>query len=208
MSQAPGSRLAEVEHQRCVVRPVAFKMAFKFAARWSRATFVAMAAGLDAPIGHAWLSFSTTPILRQRRARLLAKGGGEELDLGGRSGLADLAARPDASVDTVVSIFTLCSVPDLATALTGARRVLRPTGQFLFLEHVPDWPGARRPTDLLGPAWRVMGRCNPTRDVPEAVRRAGFVLMDLERFTVPTLAVPLRSCVAGLAVLPDGDDAR
>jgi SAM-dependent methyltransferase len=167
-----------------------------------------MAAGLDAPIGHAWLSFSTMPMLRTRRTRLLAKGGGQELDLGGRAGLADLAARPDASVDTVISIFTLCSVPDLAAVLAGVRRVLRPTGQFLFLEHVPGWPGARRPGDLIGPTWRMMGRCDPTRDVPEAVRRGGFVLMDLERFTVPTLAIPLRSCVAGLAVLPEGEDVR
>ena len=149
-----------------------------------------MATGLEAPIGHAWLSFSTTPMLRERRERLLARVGGEQLDLGGRTGLTDLAARPEASVDTVVSIFTLCSVPDHLAVLRAVRRVLREDGQFLFLEHVPDWPGARGSLDLVGPAWRALGRCDPTRDMPEDVRRAGFVLMDLERFTVPTLAVP------------------
>jgi len=167
-----------------------------------------MAAGLDAPIGHAWLSFSTTPMLRQRRERLLARAIGEQLDLGGRTGLTDLAARPEASVDTVISIFTLCSVPDLDAVLRGVRRVLREDGQFLFLEHVPDWPGSRSSLDLVAPAWRMMGRCDPSRDVPEVVRRAGFVLMDLERFTVPTLALPLRGCVAGRAVFAEGDEAR
>ena len=144
-----------------------------------------MATGLDAPIGHAWLSFSTTPMLRQRRERLLARVSGEQLDLGGRTGLSD--------VDAV---------------LRGVRRVLREDGQFLFLEHVPDWPGARSSLDLIAPAWRMMGRCDPSRDIPEVVRRAGFVLMDLERFTVPTLAVPLRGCVAGRGVIAHGDEAR
>ena len=165
-----------------------------------------MAAGLEAPIGHAWLSFSTTPMLRQRRERLLARAGGDQLDLGGRTGLTDVAARPEASVDTVVSVFTLCSVPDLDGVLRAVRRVLRNSGQFLFLEHVPDWPGARSSLDLVAPAWRMLGRCDPSRDVPEAVRQAGFVLMDLERFSVPTLAIPLRSCVAGRAVLAEGSN--
>jgi SAM-dependent methyltransferase len=105
-----------------------------------------------------------------------------------------------SSTDSVISVLTLCSVDDLDGTLCQIHRVLRPGGQFLFLEHVPDWPGARRPADLVGPTWRLMGGCDARRDIPEAVRRAGLILGDLERFTVPTFAVPLRHFVAGAAV--------
>jgi SAM-dependent methyltransferase len=164
-----------------------------------------VASPLGEPIGHAWLSsFATSPMLRRRRERFLAKADGEVLDLTARRALSDLAAAPDHSLDTVLSVFALCTVADLGAVLASVRRVLRPEGRFLFLEHVPDWPGSRRPSDVLAPTWRWVAGCDPGRDIPEEVRRAGFVLMDLERFTVPTLAVPLRSCVAGVAVLPEG----
>ena len=107
--------------------------------------------------------------------------GGEQLDLGGRTGLTDLAARPEAPVDTVVSIFTLCSVPDVDAVLRGVRRVLRDNGQFLFLEHVPDWPGARSSLDLIGSGVADDGPLRPQPRYTRGVRRAGFVLMDLER---------------------------
>ncbi len=156
-------------------------------------------------MGHAWLaSFFASPVLQRHRDRLRTLERGDVVHLGHPGTTAALASRPDESADTVVSVLTLCAVTDLAATLRQVRRVLRPGGRFLFLEHVPDWRGARRPTDLVGPAWRWMGGgCDPRRDIPGAVRSAGFKLRDLERFTVPTLAIPLRGCVAGVAERPE-----
>jgi SAM-dependent methyltransferase len=150
------------------------------------------------PIGHAWLGPSSP--LRKRRRRLQHQASGTTLELASSRDVPILAATPSSSIDSVVSVLTLCSVDDLDGTLGEVHRVLRPGGQFLFLEHVPDWPGARRPADLVGPTWRLMGGCDARRDIPEAVRRAGLILGDLERFTVPTVALPLRSFVAGAAV--------
>lgn len=49
---------------------------------------------------------------------------------------------PDRSVDTVISTFTLCTIPGVADAISGLRRVLKPTGKFIFFEHglAPDTP--------------------------------------------------------------------
>ena len=59
------------------------------------------------------------------------------------------------SVDTIVTTWTLCSIPQAATALADMRRVLRPSGKLLFVEHgvAPD-EGVRRWQDRLTPAWR------------------------------------------------------
>ena len=71
---------------------------------------------------------------------------------------------PDAAVDTVVSTWTLCSVGDPSRALDEVRRVLKPGGRFLFIEHgaAPD-PRVRAWQDRLTPWWRrVAGNCHLT----------------------------------------------
>jgi ubiquinone/menaquinone biosynthesis C-methylase UbiE len=59
------------------------------------------------------------------------------------------------SVDTIVTTWTLCSIPQAATALADMRRVMRPGGKLLFVEHglAPD-EGVRRWQAWLTPAWR------------------------------------------------------
>lgn len=73
----------------------------------------------------------------------------------------------DASFDTVVCTFTLCTVADERRTLAEARRVLRPGGIFLFCEHGrADDPGVARWQDRLDPAWkRVFGGCHLSRPV-------------------------------------------
>lgn len=88
----------------------------------------------------------------------------------------------DASVDTVVLTFTLCTIADPGRALREARRVLKPSGELLFAEHglAPD-KGVRRWHRRLNPLWRrVAGGCNLDRKVDELVRGAGFRLASLE----------------------------
>jgi SAM-dependent methyltransferase len=91
---------------------------------------------------------------------------------------------PDASFDSVVSTFTLCSIPDVATALGQMRRVLKPGGKFFMVEHgrSPD-PKIQRWQDRLnGIQNTVCGGCNFNRDVQRLVREAGFVFDEVEQY--------------------------
>lgn len=88
----------------------------------------------------------------------------------------------NASVDTVVCAWVLCSIPDVAQALGETHRVLKPGGKLLFVEHglAPD-ASVRRWQDRLTPVWkRVAGGCHLNRPIPELVRQAGFELEVVE----------------------------
>jgi SAM-dependent methyltransferase len=84
----------------------------------------------------------------------------------------------DASFDTVVCCLTLCSVQDVGQVLAEVRRVLKPGGRFLFLEHVlSDDPDRRRWQHRLNPIQKVVGvGCNLNRPSAHLVRDAGFQL--------------------------------
>ena len=80
------------------------------------------------------------------------------------------------SVDTVLTTWTLCSIPDVAGALREARRVLRPGGQLLFVEHGRSAdPSVVRWQDRLTPLWRhLAGGCHLNRPIRDLVENAGF----------------------------------
>ena len=81
-----------------------------------------------------------------------------------------------ASVDAVVTTWTLCSIPDVVAALGEMRRVLRPRGRLLFVEHglAPD-AGVRRWQQRLTPAWRrISGGCHLDRPIARLIDDAGF----------------------------------
>jgi ubiquinone/menaquinone biosynthesis C-methylase UbiE len=81
-----------------------------------------------------------------------------------------------ASVDTVVTTWALCSIPDASRALTEMRRVLKPGGQLLFVEHgrAPE-PNVVWWQDRLTPAWKcVGGGCHLNRVIAEMIEGAGF----------------------------------
>ena len=97
-------------------------------------------------------------------------------------GSAEEIPLADGSIDTVVTTWTLCSIPDAAKALREARRVLRPGGSLLFVEHghAPDASVAawqRR----IEPLWKPLaGGCHLTRRIDQLIRDAGFRIDELE----------------------------
>jgi SAM-dependent methyltransferase len=89
-----------------------------------------------------------------------------------------------ASVDTVVITYTLCSVDDPEQALREVRRVLKPGGKVLLLEHgLSPEPGVARWQHRLNPIWKSLAvGCNLTRPVSELLKRAGFDIQDIEEY--------------------------
>jgi ubiquinone/menaquinone biosynthesis C-methylase UbiE len=98
-----------------------------------------------------------------------------------RAGAEDLPL-DDASVDHVVMTWTLCSVAEPARALAEIRRVLRPGGALLFVEHgrAPE-PAVARWQDRLTPLWRrCAGGCHLNRPIERLIGAAGLRLAELD----------------------------
>jgi ubiquinone/menaquinone biosynthesis C-methylase UbiE len=89
---------------------------------------------------------------------------------------------PANSVDTVVSTFTLCTIPGVVDAIQGVGRVLKPGGKFIFFEHglSPD-SGVRRWQKRTEPLfqWAFEG-CHVTRDIPSLISEGGFKVEKIE----------------------------
>lgn len=93
----------------------------------------------------------------------------------------------DASVDSIVITYTMCSIPDVGAALFEMHRVLRPGGELFFSEHgrAPD-TGVVRWQDRLNPLWRrLSGGCNLNRAIPDLLGAAGFSLPELSTLYLP-----------------------
>lgn len=98
-------------------------------------------------------------------------------------GVAEAIPLDDGNIDTAVMTWTLCSVAHPSQALREVRRVLKPGGDLLFVEHgaAPDM-GVLKWQDRLTPIWKqVSGGCHLNRDTALLLRSAGFHLCDLRR---------------------------
>jgi ubiquinone/menaquinone biosynthesis C-methylase UbiE len=97
-------------------------------------------------------------------------------------GSAEAIPLERGSIDTVVTTWTLCSVPNATHALNEMRRVLKPGGRLLFVEHGrADDPGVRRWQDFLTPAWkRLGGGCHLNRAIGTLIESGGFQFDRLE----------------------------
>lgn len=100
---------------------------------------------------------------------------------------------PDGQFETVVSTWTLCTIPNPVLALQEVRRVLKPDGRLLFLEHgrsddqkIAVWQ------DRLNPVQNVIGcGCNLNRQIDRMISQSGLTITHLDRFSmqgVPRLA--------------------
>jgi ubiquinone/menaquinone biosynthesis C-methylase UbiE len=104
----------------------------------------------------------------------------------------------DASFDCVVSTLTLCSIPNVGAALAEVHRVLKPGGEFFFLEHglCPDNQVSKW-QHRLTPMWKIIGDgCHLNRNIEALVRAAGLQIATLEN-----LVLPKAPCAIGYAYL-------
>ena len=110
------------------------------------------------------------------RSREAAQAIGLNADI--RGGIGEALPFDDASFDTVLITFTLCSVDDQQQVLSEMRRVIRPGGKALFLEHgaAPD-ASVQKWQRRIEPVWRrIGGNCHLTRDISAAYEVAGFTI--------------------------------
>jgi ubiquinone/menaquinone biosynthesis C-methylase UbiE len=92
-----------------------------------------------------------------------------------------------ASIDTVVVTWALCSIPDPTRALGEMKRVLRPEGRLIFVEHglSPD-SSVRAWQNRINPLWRrLAGGCNLNRKIDDLIRSAGFEISELKTEYLP-----------------------
>lgn len=108
------------------------------------------------------------------RARAAAEAKGWSVDIA--EGVGEAIPFPDRSFDSVVCTFTLCTVEDPRQVMSEMRRILRPGGKLIFLEHgrAPD-AGVAKWQDRIEPTWKKLaGGCHLTRPIGSALRGAGF----------------------------------
>lgn len=108
---------------------------------------------------------------------------------------------PESSFDTAVVTLVLCTVPDPAAALAEIKRVLKPGGQLLFLEHVRSRnPDLAKWQDRLERPWRFLGDgCHCNRDTIAAIETAGFELGEVDRGALPKAPPIVRPLAVGTA---------
>lgn len=144
---------------------------------------VGVGSGLNFPL---YAPSVTTVIGLDPSTKLLSMASARTKQFGRTAALLEASAEAipldDRSIDTVVTTWTLCTIPDVTRALSEMRRVLRPGGQLLFVEHgrAPD----RHVTywqDRLTPLWRrIGGGCHLNRPIEQLIASSGFRIERLE----------------------------
>lgn len=107
----------------------------------------------------------------------------------------------DASFDYIVSTFTLCSIVEINAALRELRRLLKPEGRFVFLEHGrSDDARVARWQDRLNPIQNILGcGCHLNRRMDQLIRENGWQIVELERFVMPDTPRILGEMYQGIA---------
>ncbi|MCP5433825.1 MAG: class I SAM-dependent methyltransferase [Alphaproteobacteria bacterium] len=173
----------------CSARPISRQRAKVVPGAQGRVLEVGFGSGLNLPYYDAarverLFALEPSQGMRRRAARRLAEARFpvEFLDLPGEE-----IPLEDQSIDTVLVTYTMCTIPDVAKALLGMRRVLKPEGRMLFCEHgaAPD-AGVRRWQARINPVWKAVGAgCHLDRAIPDLVRGAGFAIETLEEMYLP-----------------------
>jgi ubiquinone/menaquinone biosynthesis C-methylase UbiE len=149
---------------------------------------VGIGSGLNVPlytkdVTHLYGVDPSAPLLAMARARASAAPFPVEL----LNESAERVPLETASIDTAVVTWALCSIPNPQEALREMRRVLKPGGALIFVEHglSPD-ARVRKWQNRLTPAWRrVTGGCHLNRPMDSLIREAGFAIAELRTEYVP-----------------------
>ncbi len=173
-------------------------------------TVVEIGAGTGANLAHypatvdrLVLTEPEPAMLSQLRERLDRVAAG--VDVTARRASASSIPLADGEADAVVTTLVLCTVPAPAAALAEARRVLRPGGRLVFLEHVaaddrPERLRRQRRVDLVWP--HVAGGCRLTRRTEAAIAEAGFTVESVARESARKAPTFIRPMIRGVAVAP------
>ena len=147
-----------------------------------------------------WIGIEPNPYMRAYLEKE-AERCGLQVDL--RTGNAEQLDMADQSIDAVVCTLVLCSVQDVRRVLKEIRRVLKPEGHFVFIEHVaaPRGTWLRRLQDWFRPLLvHFAVGCHPNRETWTIIEGAGFSKMELHHFRAPTLLPILSPHIAGVAI--------
>ena len=135
-----------------------------------------------------------------RRLRRRAARSGRDAEIG--SATADRLPFPDASFDTAVVTFTLCSIPDVQVALREITRVLAPGGRLLFLEHVRSAdPRIAAKQDKVPFPYPLLG-CHPNRDTLREIKASPLAVESVRAGELPKTPEIERPMIMGTARRP------
>ncbi|MGE0159342.1 MAG: class I SAM-dependent methyltransferase [Gemmatimonadales bacterium] len=173
-----------VIHLACSARPIAKQRAKVIPFARGRVLEIGIGSGLNLPFYDAarverLLGLDPSPQMRRMAAKAAARAA---FDVDFVSTSSEEIALDDESVDTVVTTYTLCTIPDAVRALRETARVLKPGGRLLFCEHglAPD-ASVRRWQHRANTWWgRIGGGCNLDRDIPALLKDGGFRVERLE----------------------------
>jgi len=127
-------------------------------------------------------------------------------------GFATAIPLADSTIDTMVMTWALCSITDPPAALREMRRVLKPDGALLFVEHgLSPEPGVERWQHRLTPIWcRLAGGCHLDRKMDDLIRSAGFDLTELRTEYAsgprPMTYMYLGSAQSAVCAIPSSDN--
>ena len=107
----------------------------------------------------------------------------------------------DGEFDGVVTTFTLCSIPNVGSALSEIHRLLKDAGEYVFLEHGrSDDPRVAKRQDLFNPLQKLIGRgCNMNRPIDRLIKASGLEIIKLERYSMPDTPRVLGEMYRGVA---------
>jgi SAM-dependent methyltransferase len=135
-------------------------------------------------------------VLQRRAAR---RGIGVQI----RSVTGDAIDLDDQSTDAVISSLVLCTVADPGQVLSEIRRILRPGGRYVFLEHTaaPDGTFLRAIQRAVRRPWGwVFEGCSCERDLAAVIRAAGFRSVQLSQYRLRSPFIPVNTQIAGTAI--------
>jgi len=145
---------------------------------------------------------------KHMRKRLLERVADQRLgNVSVASCTAEQIEAEDESFDYVVASLVCCSVTDLQACLSEIRRVLKPGGGFVFMEHVAAAGGSprRQWQNILNPIWKTfMGNCHLNRETERAIVTGGFEITQIKRESMRRAPSFVRPTIRGLALKPDG----